>query len=112
MRFFPLFLASAVGAAVVGVHEQVLLVEHSLGQAGSGDRYTNKEETERPSVGVHFTSSNAVAAARYPNGTIVDLAKVKGGADYIDLMSRWLSSNSESPWNKKEDAWKPWYVSS
>lgn len=95
MRLVPLLAASAVGAAVVR-DQQIPLVEHSSGQAGSGGPLTVEEGIDQPSIGVHFTSSNAVAAARYSNGTTLDLAKVEGDADYIDLMSRWMGIHPES----------------
>jgi hypothetical protein len=42
-----------------------------------------------PSIGVHFTTSYAVAAARYQDGTTRELIRVAADADYIELMSRW-----------------------
>ncbi|KAJ4367386.1 hypothetical protein N0V83_006968 [Neocucurbitaria cava] len=45
-----------------------------------------------PSIGIHFTTSYAVAAARYQNGTIRDLVKVRGDAEYIELMTRWVKT--------------------
>jgi hypothetical protein len=50
-----------------------------------------------PSVGVHFTTSCAVAAARYRNGTTRDIVKVAGDAEYISLMSRWMDSWNVDP---------------
>jgi hypothetical protein len=44
-----------------------------------------------PAIGVHFTTSYAVAAARYQNGTIQDLARVAGSTEYIDLMKQWTN---------------------
>jgi hypothetical protein len=40
-------------------------------------------------VGVHFTTSYAVAAARYQDGTTRDLVRVAADVEYIELMSRW-----------------------
>jgi hypothetical protein len=48
-----------------------------------------------PAIGVHFTTSYAVAAARYQNGTLRDLVRVAGDAEYIDLMRRWTGSKGE-----------------
>lgn len=45
-----------------------------------------------PGIGIHFTTSYAVAAARYQNGTIRDMVKVRGDAEYIELMTRWVKT--------------------
>jgi hypothetical protein len=50
-----------------------------------------------PSIGVHFTTSYAVAAARYENGTTRDLLKIEGDAEYIGLMSRWMDLWNADP---------------
>ncbi|KAF1923957.1 uncharacterized protein M421DRAFT_425300 [Didymella exigua CBS 183.55] len=53
------------------------------------------EDTAVPAVGVHFATSYATAAAKYENGTTVDLVRVEADADYIELMSRWTRSWKE-----------------
>jgi hypothetical protein len=55
------------------------------------------ENGPAPSIGVHFTTSYAVTAARYENGTTKDLVKVTGNAEYIGLMSRWMDSWKADP---------------
>jgi hypothetical protein len=47
------------------------------------------QEADASTIGVHFTTSYAVAAARYQDGTTRDLVRVAADADYIELMSRW-----------------------
>jgi uncharacterized membrane protein YjgN (DUF898 family) len=46
-------------------------------------------------IGVHFTTSYAVAAVRYQNGTMQDLVRTAGDAEYIDLMRRWTDWKGE-----------------
>jgi hypothetical protein len=77
-------LASA--RAVQYHHHQIPIVEETV------EELTGAEESDAiPIIGVHFTTSRAVAAARYPNGTIIDLVQIPGDAEYTDLMSRWMT---------------------
>lgn len=92
MQFFPFFIACAVGAAVIGEQQQVPFLEN-VERIESDTRHVQGEELERPSIGVHFASSHAVPAARYSNGTILDLRSVEGDDEYIDLMSQWMAPN-------------------
>ncbi|KAH7414408.1 hypothetical protein DE146DRAFT_640225 [Phaeosphaeria sp. MPI-PUGE-AT-0046c] len=50
---------------------------------------TTYENIAHPVIGVHFSTSYAIAAARYQNGTTQDLSKVAGDLEYIELMARW-----------------------
>jgi ATP-dependent protease HslVU (ClpYQ) peptidase subunit len=43
-------------------------------------------------IGIHFTTSYAVAVARYQNGTTQDIATISADAEYINVMSRWMDS--------------------
>jgi hypothetical protein len=43
-------------------------------------------------IGIHFTTSYAVAVARYLNGTTRDVATIEADSDYIKVMSRWMDS--------------------
>ncbi|KAH9870375.1 hypothetical protein IAQ61_005849 [Plenodomus lingam] len=61
-----------------------------------------EEDIERPSIAVHFTSSRAIPAARYSNGTILDLETVEGDTEYIDLVSQWMAQNSRIGGRKVE----------
>ena len=56
-----------------------------------------------PSIGVHFTTSYALAVARYQNGTTRDIIKVEADTEYIGLMSRWMDSYSSS--ERRDDSW-------
>jgi hypothetical protein len=62
----PFSLLAVVGAYVLREHErpQTTIIEEG------------KRETRIPGIGVHLTTSYAVAAIRYENGTIEDLVKV------------------------------------
>jgi hypothetical protein len=64
MKLLAALVVPLVGARVV-TYEQVPIV--GLQQV---------EETAKPAVGVHFTTSYATAAAKYENGTTVDLVRV------------------------------------
>ncbi|KAH9865767.1 hypothetical protein J1614_009354 [Plenodomus biglobosus] len=92
MQFFPLFIACAVGAAVIKEQQQVPFLEN-VDRIESDTRHVQGKELERPSIGVHFTSSHVVPAARYSNGTTLDLRSVEGDDEYIDLMSQWMAPN-------------------
>lgn len=65
MRLLAALVVPLVGARVVR-YEQVPIVGH-----------TQVEDTAKPAVGVHFTTSYATAAANYENGTTVDLVRVR-----------------------------------
>jgi hypothetical protein len=82
MKFLYLLGAQLVSAGVIGVQQQVPILGH-------GEKEIGREVG--PAIGVHFTTSYAVAAARYQNGTVRDLGKVVGDAEYIELMSRWTA---------------------
>lgn len=59
-------------------------------------------ETEHvaPGIGIQFTTSYALAAARFANGTVKDLAKIQGDAEYIELMSRWMEEGAKYDWRE------------
>jgi hypothetical protein len=84
MKFFYLLVAPLVSARVIGTQQQIPILEHE-----EKESVRSVVQEAVPAVGVHFTTSYAIAAARYQNGTIRDLVKVAGDAQYIDLMSRW-----------------------
>ncbi|KAH6851597.1 hypothetical protein BKA58DRAFT_392131 [Alternaria rosae] len=84
-----LLLVPLASARAVRYHNQIPIVEETVND------HTSAEELDAtPSIGVHFTTLQAVAAARYPNGTTIDLAQIPGDAEYIDLMSRWMTPHS------------------
>lgn len=90
----PLAGARVIQLPVATESETETVSSTPLVLAGEGDT--------APEVGVHFTTSYAVAAARYKNGTIRDVAKIEGDAEYVELMSQWMRSYSASSW---EDDW-------
>lgn len=82
MRLSYFFLvAPLVSARVV---QQVPI----LGEVAKDFGQTIVQEVA-PAIGVHFTTSYAVAAARYQDGTTRDLVRIEADAEYIELMSRW-----------------------
>ncbi|OAK98899.1 hypothetical protein IQ06DRAFT_278590 [Phaeosphaeriaceae sp. SRC1lsM3a] len=85
MKLFYLLVAPVVSARAINTQQVPVIggVEKEVVQS------TTYEDDAPPAVGVHFTTSYAIAAARYLNGTTQDLAKVEGGAAYVDLVSRW-----------------------
>jgi L-cystine uptake protein TcyP (sodium:dicarboxylate symporter family) len=91
MKLACLFVVPLVSARVVRPQAQIPIV----GQVGNIETEIvqssaqNITEEIAPAIGIHFTTSYAVAAARYENGTTRDLLRVAGDAEYIDLMSRW-----------------------
>jgi hypothetical protein len=91
MKLACFFVVPLVGARVVRTQAQIPIV----GQVGYVEteivQSSAQDSTEgiAPSIGVHFTTSYAVAAARYENGTTRDLVRVTGDAEYNDMMSRW-----------------------
>lgn len=97
MRLLPLVIVPLASARVVQLQQQVPIV--------AGDEATPGTKLEEeplgdiaPGIGVHFTTSYAVAAARYQNGTTRDLVKVEGDAQYIELMTRWI--NTRETWEQ------------
>jgi hypothetical protein len=91
MKLLYLLLAPLVSARVVRTQQQIPI----LASIASGIVQPTAQDEVAPAIGVHFTTSYAVAAARYQNGTTRDLAKVAGNAEYIDLMSRWAAWKNE-----------------
>jgi hypothetical protein len=63
MKLLAALVVPLVGARVVR-YEQVPIVGHE------------EVDDTKPAVGVHFTTSYATAAAKYENGTTVDLVRV------------------------------------
>lgn len=62
MKLLAALVVPLVGARVIPFEQAPLVQNHA--------------ESVAPAVGVHFTTSYAAAAARYENGTTVDLVKV------------------------------------
>jgi hypothetical protein len=98
-----LLVAPLASAGVVRTQQQIPMLASGANEVVQPD--ANQEEG-LPAIGVHFTTSYAVAAARYQNGTTRDFAKVLGDAEYIDLMSRWTARKDE----KSESALHDWCV--
>lgn len=63
MKLLAALVVPLVGARVVRFEQQVPLVSADV-------------EDVAPGIGVHFTTSYATAAAKYENGTTVDLVRV------------------------------------
>ncbi|KAI8936301.1 hypothetical protein NX059_006720 [Plenodomus lindquistii] len=103
MRFLPLIAACSVGAATIKEQQQVPIQEH----IESKIHRPKEEDFNRPSIGIHFTSSHAIPAARYPNGTTLDLTTVEGDAEYMGLMSRWMRKAS-NPSRRQRSLRKDW----
>ena len=70
MKLLAALVVPLVGARVVR-YEQMPIVGHK-----------QVEDTAKPAVGVHFTTSYATAAAKYENGTTVDLVRVRYAVHY------------------------------
>ncbi|KAH6615004.1 hypothetical protein C7974DRAFT_57295 [Boeremia exigua] len=83
MRLFATLVVPLVGARVIRFEPQVPIIQKEI------------EDASAPAVGVHFTTSYATAAAKYENGTTVDLVRIDADSDYIDLMSQWTNSWKE-----------------
>lgn len=64
MKLLAALVVPLVGARVIRYEQQVPMVQGEV------------EDTAPPAVGIHFTTSYATAAARYENGTTVDLVRV------------------------------------
>lgn len=99
MKLLPLLAIPLAGARVVQVP---IAAEVENESAAATSRNFGGEGNAVPAVGVHFTTSYAVAAARYQNGTVRDLSKIEGDAEYVELMARWMCSYSAPRW---EDDW-------
>lgn len=78
-----LLLVPLASARAVVAQQIPILDDNAVGE---------KEFDVAPVIGVQFTTSYALAAARYQNGTMRHLIRVEAGADYIGLMSRWMDS--------------------
>jgi hypothetical protein len=84
-----LLLVPLASARAVRYHHQIPIIEEPV------EDLTSAEQLDAtPSIGVHFTTLRAIAAARYPNGTTIDLVQIPGDANYIELMSRWMTPHS------------------
>lgn len=64
MKLLAALVVPLVSARVLRFEQQIPIVPKEV------------EDTAAPAVGVHFTTSYATAAAKYENGTTVDLIKV------------------------------------
>lgn len=100
MKLIYLLATPLVGARVVTLQQQTAIIGDEIEK---NEAKTIVHDESAPVVGVHFTTSYAVAAARYQNGTMRDLGKVLGDAEYIDLMSRW--TDWERKPRKTSKAW-------
>lgn len=99
MKLLNILAVPLVGARVIRTPQQQVPI---VGEQRPGPltqtyhRYRIETvDVSVPTVGVHFTTSYAIASARYQNGTARDLGKVEGDAEYIDLMSRWVNGEDE-----------------
>jgi hypothetical protein len=102
MKLVYLLVAPLASARVVRLQQQQVPILES----SANEFVPTAQEAVAPAIGVHFTTSYAVAAARFQNGTTRDLARVAGDAEYIDLMSRWTAWKDE----KSEFAAQDWYI--
>lgn len=80
-----------VGARVINTQQVPVLGAIGTDAAQS----ITPEHDAPPAIGVHFTTSYAIAAARYQDGTTRDLAKVAGDAEYVELMARWTDQERD-----------------
>ncbi|EDU39931.1 hypothetical protein L13192_01998 [Pyrenophora tritici-repentis] len=53
------------------------------------------EMISAPSIGLHFTTSYAMASAHFINGTTTDLFKMSADAEYTMLLSNWMDAYAE-----------------
>jgi hypothetical protein len=101
MKFTPFVVVSLASARVIRVprdQQQVPIIGDAtkvVMRVPETSHVKEAAEDVAPGIGVHFTTSYAVAAARFQNGTIRDLVRIDGDAEYIDLMSRWVGSYSD-----------------
>lgn len=92
MKLFNLIVVPLVGARVVHTQQQIPIVADDAEDVGSEMTTTILDEApgeEAPMVGVHFTTSYAIASVRYQNGLFRDLGKIIGDAEYVETMSWW-----------------------
>ncbi|KAF2832981.1 hypothetical protein CC86DRAFT_338035 [Ophiobolus disseminans] len=94
MKLLNLIAVPLVSAMVVRTQEQVPIVDDSKERIGIHPLREAREESA-PIVGIHFTTSYAIASARYHNGTMRDLSKIAGDAQYTDTMSRWANGEND-----------------
>jgi len=94
MQLIYFLVVPLVSARVVRTTQQIPV----LGDVAEVVKQIAREESA-PAIGVHFTTSHAVAAARYQNGTR-ELVRVAADAEYIDLLSRWTQGQND---HKQED---------
>ncbi|KAL1792121.1 hypothetical protein ACET3X_009872 [Alternaria dauci] len=87
-----LFLVPLASARPVRYHHQVPMAEETTKDLTSAKEM---EVDATPSIGVHFTTTQTVVAARYPNGTTIDVVQIPGDAGYTELMSRWMFRYSD-----------------
>lgn len=100
MKLLPWIVVPMISARVVRAQEQLPIQE-----VGEVDTPKHSVEELAPAIGVHFTTSYAVAAARYANGTTRDIVRVAGDADYTDLMLQWASWRER--WDRGERTCDP-----
>jgi hypothetical protein len=86
-----LFLVPLASARVVRHANQIPMAGKAADHTTSSE---DKADQPAPSIGLHFTTSHAVAAAHYQNGTTRDLVRMDGDSEYRDLMRRWMASGS------------------
>lgn len=92
MKFSPLLcLLPLAGARVVRHAQQIPMADNTV-----QDISTPQDQAKHtpPSVGLQFTTTHAMAAARYDNGTTRHLVRMEGEPEYQDLMRRWMASQS------------------
>ncbi|KAF1939559.1 hypothetical protein EJ02DRAFT_408380 [Clathrospora elynae] len=103
MKFLSLLLiVPLVSARVVRYLQQIPITEEGDKHAATIEELETRKAVV-PGVGVHFTTSYAVAAARHQNGTRRDLVRIDGDAYYTELMSRWMDLYSSYEWWKDCD---------
>ena len=93
LSHFLYFLVPLASARAVPYHHQIPITEESATEDLTSAKKIDLDAT--PSIGVHFTTTQAVVAARYPNGTTLDVVQIPGDAGYTDLMSRWMFRYSD-----------------
>ncbi|KAF2030154.1 hypothetical protein EK21DRAFT_100721 [Setomelanomma holmii] len=95
MRLSHFLNVTLAAAGVIKTQQQIPIVGNVVPDAGMEVAQSKAKDVTGDSlamVGIHFTSSYAVASVRYPNGTVRYLARVSGDAGYIDLMSRFVDT--------------------
>jgi hypothetical protein len=97
MKLGYLLVVPLVSARAVKTQQQVPILGDAQNVRTEFMQSSTQLVTEEiaPAIGVHFTTSYVVAAARYHNGTTQDLVRVAGDAEYIDLMRRWTDWKGE-----------------